>query len=72
MIDQRLLRTDLDGVKDALGRRGSSCVLADVDTAAQLDARLIDIAARRDAIRARVNTISKEVGQLRRDGNVDA
>ena len=72
MIDQRLLRTDLDGVKDALGRRGSSGVLADLEMAAQLDARLIDIAARRDAIRARVNTISKEVGQLRRDGNVGA
>ena len=72
MIDQRLLRTDLDGVKDALGRRASDGVLADIDMAAQLDARLIDITARRDAIRARVNTISKEVGQLRRDGNVDA
>ncbi len=72
MIDQRLLRTDLDGVRDALGRRGSSGVLADLETAAQLDARLIDIAARRDAIRARVNTISKEVGQLRRDGDVAA
>ncbi len=72
MIDQRLLRTDLDGVKAALGRRGNSGVLADVDAAAGLDARLIDIAGRRDAIRARVNTISKEVGQLRRDGNVEA
>ncbi len=47
-------------------------MLADLDTAAQLDARLIDITARRDAIRARVNTISKEVGLLRRDGNVEA
>jgi seryl-tRNA synthetase len=72
VIDQRLLRTDLDGVKAALGRRGSSSVLADVDAAAELDDRLIDITSRRDAIRARVNTISKEVGQLRRDGKVDA
>jgi seryl-tRNA synthetase len=71
VIDQRLLRTDLDGVKVALGRRGSSAVLADVDTAAELDARLIDITGRRDAIRARVNVISKEVGQLRRDGKAD-
>jgi seryl-tRNA synthetase len=72
VIDQRLLRTDLDGVRAALGRRGSSSVLADVDAAAELDDRLIDITSRRDAIRARVNTISKEVGQLRRDGKVDA
>ena len=72
MIDQRPLRTDLEGVKAALGRRKNSDVLADLDAAVQLDARLIDITARRDAIRARVNTISKDVGQLRRDGNVAA
>ena len=47
-------------------------MLVDVEMAAQLDARLIDITARRDAIRARVNAISKEVGQLRRDGDVGA
>ncbi len=72
MIDQRLLRTDLDGVRASLARRGSASLLDDVDAAAELDTRLIDITARRDAIRARVNTISKEVGQLRRDGNTVA
>jgi seryl-tRNA synthetase len=72
VIDQRLLRTDLDGLKASLGRRGSSALLDDVDEAARLDARLLDITSRRDAIRARVNAISKEVGQLRRDGNVEA
>ena len=66
MIDQRLLRTDLAGVKAALARRGNPSVLDDVDEAALLDARLLDITGRRDAIRARVNTISKEVGRLRR------
>ena len=72
MIDQRLLRTDIDGVRAALGRRRSPTLLADVDAAAELDARLVDIAGRRDAIRARVNSISKEVGHLRRTGDVDA
>ena len=72
MIDQRLLRTDLDGVRAALTRRHAAGLLADVDAAADLDARLIDIAGRRDAIRARVNVISKEVGQLRRNGDVGA
>jgi seryl-tRNA synthetase len=72
VIDQRLLRTDLDGLKASLGRRGSSALLDDVDEAAQLDGRLLDITNRRDSIRARVNAISKEVGQLRRDGNLDA
>jgi seryl-tRNA synthetase len=72
VIDQRLLRTDLDGLNAALGRRGTSALLDDVDEAARLDARLLDITSRRDAIRARVNAISKEVGQLRRDGDLEA
>ncbi len=72
MIDQRLLRTDLDGVKAALSRRHQPAILADVDAAAALDARLVELITRRDTIRARVNTISKEVGQLRRNGDVEA
>ena len=72
MIDQRLLRTDLDGVMTALGRRLRPAILEDVEESARLDTRLREITAERDAIRARVNTISKEVGQLRRDGNVEA
>lgn len=72
MIDQRLLRTDLDGVKTALARRATPSLLDDVDAAAALDRRLLDITGRRDAIRARVNTISKEVGQRRRDGDVES
>jgi seryl-tRNA synthetase len=72
VIDQRLLRTDLPAVKAALARRGTPSLLADVDEAAQLDARLLDITGRRDAIRARVNAISKEVGLLRRNGDTDA
>jgi seryl-tRNA synthetase len=70
VIDQRLLRTDLAEVKAALARRARPSVLDEVDQAAALDAQLLDITARRDAIRARVNTISKEVGRLRRDGDV--
>jgi seryl-tRNA synthetase len=72
VIDQRLLRTDLAGVRAALARRGRSSLLDEVDEAARLDARVLDISGRRDAIRARVNSISKEVGQLRRDGDVEA
>jgi seryl-tRNA synthetase len=71
VIDQRLLRTDLDGVKTALSRRGDPNLLDDLDNAAGLDVRLRDIQAERDEIRAKVNTISKEVGLLRRDGKVD-
>ena len=70
MIDQRLLRTDLDRVKASLGRRGTPGLLDEVDQAHRLDAELLDITTRRDTIRARVNEISKEVGQLRRAGDV--
>jgi seryl-tRNA synthetase len=71
VIDQRLLRTDPDGVKAALSRRSDPNVLVDLDNAARLDVRVRDIQAERDEIRAKVNTISKEVGLLRRDGKVD-
>lgn len=71
MIDQRLLRTDLDGVKAALSRRQRPAIIDDVDRAAELDARLREIQAERDDSRARVNSISKEVGQLHRDGKPD-
>jgi seryl-tRNA synthetase len=71
VIDQRLLRTDLDGVKAALARRSSPKLIDDVERAAGLDARLLDIQRERDEIRARVNSVSKDVGMLRRDGKVD-
>ena len=70
MIEQRLLRTDLDGVTAALARRGSPSLLDDVAEAARLDGRLLAITSERDAIRQRINAVSKEVGQLRRDGDV--
>ncbi len=70
MIDQRLLRTDLDGVRAAMGRR-SAALVADVDRAAQLDTRLRDVTGERDELRARVNALSREVGQARRDGDTE-
>jgi seryl-tRNA synthetase len=72
VIDVRLLRTDLERVRAALGRRGDPALIAIVDHAADLDARLRDITGERDTIRARVNELSKEVGRLRRTGDVAA
>ena len=69
MIDVRLLRTDLDGVLAAMARRQSPELLDQVRAAAKLDARLRDITAERDAARARVNELSKDVGRLRREGD---
>ena len=71
MIDQRLLRTDLDGVKAALSRRNRPAIIDDVGEVARLDTRLRDIQTERDDIRARVNSLSKDVGQMHRDGRPD-
>jgi seryl-tRNA synthetase len=72
VIDQRLLRTDLDGLRASLARRARPGLIDEVEEAARLDERLRSITAERDEIRARVNSISKDVGRLRRDGDVDA
>ena len=71
MIDVRLLRNDAQMVKAALARRGKPELLVQLDTAISLDEQVRDITARRDAIRARVNELSKLVGNARRNGNND-
>ena len=71
MIDVRLLRSDLAGVREALGRRGKSDVLVLLDEAVRHDGRSREITAERDTIRARVNELSKQVGGLRREGRTD-
>jgi seryl-tRNA synthetase len=68
VIDLRRLRDDLEGVKAALGRR--SINTSDVDRAAGLDDLRRGAANQRDALRARVNALSKEVGQARRVGDM--
>jgi seryl-tRNA synthetase len=71
VIDVRLLRTNIEGVRTALARRGKPEVLNQVDEAVRLDSRLRDITTERDAIRAEVNDLSKQVGTLRRDKRND-
>jgi seryl-tRNA synthetase len=71
VIDVRLLRTNIEGVRTALARRGKPDVLSQIDEAVQLDSRLRDITTERDAIRAEVNDLSKQVGTLRRDKRND-
>ncbi len=70
MIDVRVIRTDYEAVRAALARRGKQEVLDSLERAHHLDARLRDIGTERDTLRAQVNDISKRVGQLRRDGDV--
>ena len=71
VIDRRLLRTDPDGVRAALARRGSPEVLVQLDEVAALDERVRTITAERDDARRRVNELSKQVGQLRGAGDTD-
>ena len=71
MIDVRLLRTNLDGVRSALARRGKPDLLFQVDEAVALDSRIREISLERDALRAEVNDLSKQVGALRRDKKND-
>jgi seryl-tRNA synthetase len=71
VIDVRLLRTQPDLVRAALARRGKPDLLDQVDQASHLDEQARDIVAQRDAIRAQVNELSKQVGALRRDGRTD-
>jgi seryl-tRNA synthetase len=72
VIDVRLLRTDFEATRAALARRHSAELLEQVDRAAALDERLRGITGERDTLRARVNGLSKEVGQLRRAGDTAA
>ena len=69
MIDVRLLRTEPDAVRSALARRRQPEVLEQLDRAISFDELSRDIVAKRDTIRAEVNDLSKEVGQLRKSGD---
>lgn len=69
MLDVRQLRTDLDGTKAALARKGGDPSV--LDEAAALDAQVRELSARRDEVRSRIKTVSKEVGAARRAGDTD-
>lgn len=69
MIDLRLFRTDPDRVKTALARRGKPELLTQLESALALDGDLREMTAKRDTLRARINELSKLVGQARRDGD---
>ncbi|MEY3340166.1 MAG: seryl-tRNA synthetase [Actinomycetota bacterium] len=72
MIDVRLFRNDADRVRAALVRRGKPDIIEQLDRAIALDVRAREISTERDNIRAKVNELSKKVGQARRDGDAAA
>jgi seryl-tRNA synthetase len=67
MLDVRRIRSDYDAVAASLARRGPEHgpMLAEVR---QLDERQRALSAERDEVRQQVKALSKQVGQLRRDG----
>jgi seryl-tRNA synthetase len=71
MIDIRRVRADLDGVKSAMARRHDPQLLAELDALAAADEQLRVLTTERDELRARVNTLSKEVGEAYRSGDRD-
>ena len=72
MIDVRRLRSEFDLVRAAMARRGKPELLEQLAVAAALDERLRSLVAHRDDLRRKVNERSKEVGRLRREGDVAA
>ncbi len=69
MLDIKLFRTDPEAVKAAVARRGDDT--AAVDRVVELDARLRAVGTERDDVRSEINSLSKQVGQLHRDGRGD-
>ena len=71
MIDVRRLRNDFAAVREAMARRHKPDLLLLLDQAASADERVRQIATSRDDLRRQVNDLSKQVGQLRRDGRIE-
>ena len=69
MLDIKLLRTDPEAVKAAIARRGDDT--SAVDRVVELDSRVRAVGTERDDVRSEINSISKQVGQLHRDGKGD-
>ncbi|MGH9277417.1 MAG: serine--tRNA ligase [Acidimicrobiales bacterium] len=67
MIDARRLRTELNPLKQALGRRGVDP--SELDKAAALDERRRHLVARQEAVRGQVKGLSREVGEARKAGD---
>ena len=69
MLDIRRIRTELDLVKKAVARRGEDT--APLDDAFDLDRRQRELADQRDRLRNEIGVLSKQVGQLHREGRKD-
>ncbi len=71
MIDIKLIRTDLDAVKENIKKKFQFEKLTLADKAYELDKSLRDFKAEADALRNRRNVASKEIGALMGQGKRD-
>ncbi|MEI7885990.1 MAG: serine--tRNA ligase [Actinomycetes bacterium] len=69
MLDVRLIRADIDGVRAGLARRGQDPAV--IDEVAGLDSELRSLSGHRDSLRAEVRALSNEVGKLFREQRQD-
>ncbi len=72
MLDIRRVRAEPEEVRAALARRCDDSVLAELEELEAGDTAQRTIVAERDDLRAKVKALSKQVGALRRDGEVEA
>lgn len=70
MLDIRRIRAEPDAVKAALSRRGHD--ISAVDEVLGLDREQRTVGEQRDQVRSEISALSKQVGQLRRDGDARA
>ena len=69
MLDIRRIRTEFDLIKKAIARRGEDT--AALDDAFDLDRRQRELADQRDRLRNEIGVLSRQVGQLHREGRKD-
>ncbi len=68
MLDIRAIRNEPETIKAAMTRRGVST--NEIDAVIALDDRRRQLATERDALRAQIKSVSKHVGERRREGDV--
>lgn len=68
MLDIKALRADPEAAREALGRRSDPDVLDLLEKALELDRERRDLIQEVEALRARRNETSEDIGRLKRDG----
>ena len=72
MIDIKLIRENRDVVKDNIKKKFQNEKLKLVDEVYDLDIKYRNVKTEADELRSKINNLSKEIGSLMRDKNVEA